>query len=88
MAQIEIEDKRFDSKDIKMLYPAVIVKTGYEDETTEMSIKWLDTESRGKVEVTQYGVFVILNDSQKFSFFYKTRELMDEAVAKIALQLS
>ena len=31
MSKITIEDKTFDLKDVKSLYPAVLVKTGYDD---------------------------------------------------------
>jgi len=37
MRKLIIEDNEFNLKDIKQLYPAVLVKTGYKDETTEMS---------------------------------------------------
>ncbi len=87
MKNITIENKTINMTEVKRLYPAVIVKTGFEDETTEMSIKWLDTESRGKVEVAGYGVFIIMNNTQKYTFYYETRELLDEAVAKIASQI-
>jgi hypothetical protein len=87
MQTIIIEDKTIDLKNVKRLYPAVLVKTGYEDETTEMSIEWLDTEGRGKVEVTGYGIFIITNNSEKHTFFYENRELLDEAVGKIAAQM-
>lgn len=84
---ITIEDKQFDTKDITQLYPAAVVKTGHEDETTQMSLEWIDLESKGKVEIVGYGVFVNLGDEDKYSFVFDTREEMDVAIGKIASQL-
>ncbi len=84
---ITIEDKQFDTKDITQLYPAAVVKTGHEDETTQMSLEWIDVESKGKVEIVGYGVFVNLGEDKKYSFMFDTREEMDAAVGRIAAQL-
>ena len=84
---ITIEDKQFDTKDITQLYPAAVVKTGHEDETTQMSLEWIDVESKGKVEIVGYGVFVNLGEEEKYSFVFDTREEMDAAVGRIAAQL-
>ena len=84
---ITIEDKQFDTKDITQLYPAAVVKTGHEDETTQMSLEWIDLESKGKVEIVGYGVFVNLGDEEKYSFVFDTREEMDAAVRRIAAQI-
>ena len=84
---ITIEDKQFNLKDITQLYPAGVVKTGYEDETTQMSLEWIDVESKGKVEIVGYGVFVHLGEEEKHSFVFDTREEMDEAIGRIAAQL-
>jgi hypothetical protein len=84
---ITIEDKQFDTKDITQLYPAAVVKTGHEDETTQMSLEWIDLESKGKVEIVGYGVFVNLGDEEKYSFVFDTREEMDAAVGRIAAQI-
>lgn len=84
---IQIEDKIFKSQDITQLYPAVIVKTGYKDETTQMSLEWLDIESKGKVEVDGYGIFIHLGKDEKYSFIYKNRVLLDEAIGKLAQQI-
>lgn len=85
---ITIEDKQFDTKEMTQLYPAVLIKTGYEDETTQVSLEWIDTEAKGKVEIVGYGVFVNLGEEEKHSFIFDTREEMDEAIAKIASQLN
>ena len=88
MSTITIEEKTFDLKDVKNLYPAVLVKTGYnETETTEMSLAWIDIESKGRVEVTGYGIFVVISDEEKHSFIYKNRDELDIAIGKLATQL-
>jgi len=88
MSKITIEDKTFDLKDVKSLYPAVLVKTGYDEvETTEMSLKWIDIEAKGRVEITGYGIFVVISDTEKHSFLYESRAELDEAIERLALQL-
>ncbi len=87
MSNITIEDKTFDLQTVQNLYPAVLVKTGYKDETTEMSLAWIDIEAKGRVEVVGYGLFVVISDTQKHSFIYENREALDEAIGKLALQL-
>ena len=84
---ITIEDKEFDTAKITQLYPAAVVKTGHEDETTQVSLEWLDVESKGKVEVVGFGIFVNLGEDEKYSFIFDTKEEMDEAVGRIATQL-
>jgi len=84
---LTIEDKQFDTAKITQLYPAAIVKTGYKDETTQMSLEWLEVESKGKVEVVGFGIFVNLGEEEKHSFIFETREEMDEAAGRIAAQL-
>ncbi|CAA6824313.1 MAG: Phosphomannomutase [uncultured Sulfurovum sp.] len=87
MSKITIEDKIFNLKDVKNLYPAVLIKTGYEDETTEMSLAWIDIESKGRVEVMGYGIFVVISDTEKHSFIYNDRAELNDAIAKLAFQL-
>ena len=84
---LTIEDKQFDTATITQLYPAAVVKTGYKDETTQVSLEWIDVESKGKVEIVGYGLFVHLGEEEKHSFVFDTREEMDEAVGRIATQL-
>jgi hypothetical protein len=88
MKQITIDDKVFNLKDIKQLYPAVLVKTGYGDETTEMSLEWIDIESKGRVDIEGYGLFIRIADEEKHSFVYKTREELDKAIANLSEQLN
>ncbi|SFV89871.1 Phosphomannomutase [hydrothermal vent metagenome] len=84
---ITIQEKQFDTKKITQLYPAAIIKTGHEDETTQVSLEWLDIESKGKVEVVGYGIFVHLGEDEKESFVFATREEMDAEAGRIAAQL-
>jgi len=84
---ITIEEKQFDTKEITQLYPAAVIKTGQGDETTQVSLEWIEVESKGKVEIVGYGLFVILKEEEKHSFVFDTKEEMDEAAGKIAAQL-
>jgi hypothetical protein len=86
--QIVIKDKTFNLKDIKQLYPAVLVKTGIDEETTEMSLEWIDIESKGRVEIAGYGLFVRISEEEKYSFIYKSREALNEAIGKVAEQIN
>jgi len=89
MKKLIIENKEFNLKDIKQLYPAVLVKTGYKDETTEMSLEWIDTEAKGRVEIAGYGLFISIDDdNEKHSFIYKTREELDNAIGLISQQVN
>jgi len=84
---IIIENKQFDLSKITQLYPAAIIKTGYKEETTQVSLEWLELEAKDKVELTGYGIFVHLGDDEKYSFVYQNREELDEAISKLASQL-
>jgi len=84
---LTIENKLFDTAKITQLYPAAVVKTGHQDETTQVSLEWIDVESKGKVEIVGYGLFVHLGEEEKHSFVFETRQEMDEAVGRIAAQL-
>jgi hypothetical protein len=88
MKQITIDDKVFKLKDIKQLYPAVLVKTGHGNETTEMSLEWIDIESKGRVDIIGYGLFVRIGDDEKHSFIYESREELDSNISKLAEQLN
>ena len=88
MSKITIEEKTFNLKEIKQLYPAVIIKTGYEDETTEMSLEWIEVESKGRVDVVGYGIYIITSDEEKHIFNYENREELDVAIGKLATQVN
>ena len=83
---ITIKDKEFNSAKITQLYPAAVVKTGFEDETTQVSLEWLDVEAKGKVEVVGFGIFIHLEEDEKYSFIFDTKEEMDEEIGHIASQ--
>ena len=84
---ITIKEKQFDTAKITQLYPAAVVKTGYEDETTQVSLEWLDVEAKGKVEVVGFGIFIHLGEVEKHTFMFDTKEEMDEEIGYIASQL-
>jgi hypothetical protein len=84
---ITIKEKQFDTAKITQLYPAAVVKTGYEDETTQVSLEWLDVEAKGKVEVVGFGIFIHLGEEEKHTFMFDTKEAMDEEIGYIASQL-
>ncbi len=75
---IRIKNKEFDTVDITQLYPAAVIKTGYEDETTQVSLEWLDVEAKGKVDVVGFGIFIHLGEEEKYSFIFDTKEEMYE----------
>jgi len=84
---IRIQDKEFDTANITQLYPAAVVKTGHEDETTQVSLEWLDVEAKGKVDVVGFGIFIHLGDEEKYSFIFDTKEEMDQEIGRIASQI-
>lgn len=84
---ITIEDKTFDMSRVTQLYPAAIVKTGMDDETTQVSLEWLEIEAKGKVELEGFGIFIHLGEEEKYSFIYKSREAFDKAIGALAAQL-
>lgn len=84
---ITIKEKQFDTAKITQLYPAAVVKTGFEDETTQVSLEWLDVEAKGKVEVVGFGIFIHLGEEEKHTFIFDTKEEMDEEIGYIASQL-
>jgi hypothetical protein len=85
---ITIKDKEFNSKEITQLYPAAVVKTGFEDETTQVSLEWLEVEAKDKVDVVGFGIFIHLENEKKYTFMFDTKDEMDSEISKIASQLS
>jgi len=51
-----------------------------------MSLEWIDTESKGAVEVVGYGIFIYIGEA-KYQFIYKSREELEEAIGNLAVQL-
>jgi len=84
---ITIKEKQFDTAKITQLYPAAVVKTGHEDETTQVSLEWLDVEAKGKVEVVGFGIFIHIGEEEKHTFMFDTKQEMDEEIGYIASQL-
>jgi len=85
---ITIEDKEFETKEIKQLYPAAIIETGYKDETTQVSLEWIEVEAKGKeIKIVGYGIFVHLDNEEKHTFVFDTKEEMDSVAKQIAKQL-
>lgn len=84
--KLRICDKEFESSEIRQLYPAALVKTGYEEEVTQASLEWLDTEAKGRVEVAGYAIFVHMKNDEKYHFVFDSREEMDAEAARIAAQ--
>ncbi len=84
---ITIKNRTFDMEEVTQLYPAAMVKTGYADETTQISLEWLDDQDPAKVEVVNYGIFVHLKDKSIHPFFYPDRDALEEAIDALAAQL-
>lgn len=84
---ITIENIEFDPKDITQLYPAAVIKTGEGDETTQVSIQWVENEGKEKVELVGYGIFVHLGEDDVHEFMYDTKDEMDQVSANIAEQI-
>ena len=83
---IKIEEEYFEAKEISQLYPAAVIKTGEGDETTQVSLSWVEKEGKGKVELVGYGLFVHIGE-EKFTFMYDTREEMDKVASSVAEQV-
>jgi len=84
---ITIQNKQFDTAKITQLYPAAVVKTGYKEETTQVSLEWLDTEAKGRVELVGFGIFLYLGEEEKYTFMFDSKKEMDEEIGQIASQL-
>ena len=88
MKKLTINNKTFNLKDIKQLYPAVLVKTGYKNEVAEMSLEWIDIEAKGRVEIDGYGIFIRIGEEEKHSFLYPSREDLEIALANLSAQIN
>lgn len=88
MKKLTIENKTFNLRDIKQLYPAVLVKTGYKNEVAEMSLEWIDIEAKGRVEIEGYGIFIRIGEEDKHSFLYKSRDELELAMAELSVQIN
>ena len=84
---ITIENIEFDPKDIMQLYPAAVIRTGDGDETTQVSMQWIENEGKGKVDLVGYAIYVHLAEDDVHEFMYNTKEEMDTVSAQIAEQI-
>ncbi|MBN2768983.1 MAG: phosphomannomutase [Campylobacterales bacterium] len=69
------------------IYPAAIVSSGVDNETTPVSLEWFDVLSKQKVELIGFSIFVHFNDGKTKEFRYANRELLEEATKIIASQM-
>ncbi|HIC77642.1 MAG TPA: phosphomannomutase [Sulfurovum sp.] len=84
---IKIDEEEFDPKEITQLYPAAVIKTGNGDETTQVSMQWVEKEGKDKVDLVGYGIFIHLGKDDVRTFMYDTRAEMDEVAASISEQI-
>ena len=84
---IKIDEEEFDPKEITQLYPAAVIKTGNGDETTQVSMQWVEKEGKDKVDLVGYGIFIHLGKDDIRTFMYDTKAEMDEVAASISEQI-
>jgi hypothetical protein len=85
---IAIKNQTFDTDDITQLYPAAMIKTGYHDEVTQISLEWIDMqEGNSDVVIVNYAIFIHKKDGSINSFFYESREALQEAMQALAVQM-
>ncbi len=85
---ITIENQEFDTDDITQLYPAAMIKTGYNDEVTQISLEWVDMqEGNTDVTVVNYAIFIHKRDRSVTSFPYHDRIALEEALDVLAGQM-
>jgi hypothetical protein len=83
-----IQEEAFDTDEITQLYPAAMIKTGYNDEVTQISLEWIDMqEGNSDVSVVNYAIFIHKKDRSVVSFPYPTREALQEALNALATQI-
>ncbi len=81
--KIIIEDTEFDKKEITQLYPAAMIPTGEDNELTQISLEWYDTQEKSDIKAVKFGIFVYLKDKSIQPFFYDSREELNEALLKL-----
>jgi len=83
-----IEGESFDTDNITQLYPAAMIKTGYNQEVTQISLEWVDMqEGNVDVEVVNYAIFIHKKDRSVASFPYHDRTALQEAMDALAEQM-
>jgi len=86
---ITIENQEFSTDDITQLYPAAMIKTGYNDEVTQISLEWIDMqEGNADVTVVNYAIFIHKRDRSVASFPYHDRVALEEALDALTGQLA
>ncbi|MCH9813080.1 MAG: phosphomannomutase [Epsilonproteobacteria bacterium] len=86
--KITIEDATFDTDDIRQLYPAAIIPSGYGDELTQISLEWYDTKDNDEIIAKKYGIFIHLSDKSVHPFYYENRDALEDAMQILAKQLT
>ena len=85
---VTIENQEFNTDDITQLYPAAMIKTGYNDEVTQISLEWVDMqEGNSDVEVVNYAIFIHKRDRSVASFPYHDRTALQKAMDALAAQM-
>lgn len=85
---VTIENQEFDTDDITQLYPAAMIKTGYNDEVTQISLEWVDMqEGNADVTVVNYAIFIHKRDRSVTSFPFSDRTALHEAMDALAEQI-
>ncbi len=85
---LTIEGEEFDTDDITQLYPAAMIKTGYNDEVTQISLEWIDMqEGNSDIVIVNYAIFIHKRNRAVTSFPYPDREALQEAMDALAAQM-
>ncbi len=85
---VTIENQEFDTDDITQLYPAAMIKTGYNDEVTQISLEWVDMqEGNADVTVVNYAIFIHKRDRSVASFPFSDRTALQVAMDALAEQM-
>jgi hypothetical protein len=84
---LELEDYKIESGDITRLYPAAIVFTGEDEETTQVSLEWFDELAKDKVKLVAFAIFLHLKNGEVKEFRYVSRDLLEEAITTLASQM-
>jgi len=84
---IKIEDREFKKENIQRLYPAAMIKSGYEDELTPISLEWMESQMDNKdVELVKYAIFVHEKNGAVTPFYYEDLPKLQEALDKLSQQ--
>jgi hypothetical protein len=87
MKSFIIKDIEFALDAIEQFYIAVIVKTGYKNETTEVSLKWFESEAKGRVEFVAFCITIVTKSKKRYQFLFKTRGELDRQMSLISSQI-